>query len=226
MNLKQITPIAAAVVLSIGSMAVTSTAQAEIGANVGVSNFYLWRGVDASSGQAQVFGELKYTDKSGAYVGAWLSNHTAGNENNYYVGYAMKAGGIDLDFSYWNVTYPTTNSGKLLDSNVEEVVIGAGMKDFSASLVVDVDGDNEDYQYLALGYSMDKYSFTLGKWFGDKDLVPTYGHVTVGYAVTDDFTFSVNKAFGGDIYDAGTGPTVTDKDLLLNIAYTKSFDVK
>jgi len=224
MRLKQITPIAAAVALSIGSMAVTTNAQAEIGANIGVSNFYLWRGQDASGGTAQVYGELKYTDKSGVYGGAWLSNSLGdagpSNENNYYVGYGMSAGGVDLDFSYWNITYPTTNDGGILTNNAEEVVIGIGKDAFSGTIVVDVDSDNEDYQYLALGYSMDKYSFTLGKWLGDKDKgASTYGHLTVGYSVTDEFTFSANKSFGGE-----TGEV--DKDLLLNVAYTKSFDVK
>jgi len=222
MKLKNLTPIAAAVALSIGSLMASPQAEAGVSGSIGVSNFYLWRGADASY-TAQVFGEAKYTHESGAYAAAWLSNSTLGNENNYYVGYAMSTGGIDLDFSYWDITYPTeaylTNQ-TIKKTDVNEVVVGAGMKEFSASLVLDVDSDHTDkYKYLSVGYSKDKMSATLGKWMGSEGKVPTYGHLTGSYSISDELVFSLNKAFGGAAGEI-------NKQLLANIAWTKSFEGK
>ena len=235
MKLKNLTPIAAAVALTLGSLIGTTEAQAGVSGSIGVSNFYLWRGADASSGSAQVFGEAKYSHDSGAYVAAWLSNwagydadtghYSPSNENNYYAGYAMKAGGIDLDFSYWNITYPTgaspADSKSIFNTNATEVVVGIGAGDISGSVVLDIDPDHEDkYKYVSVGYGMDKYSATLGKWIGDKDKgMPTYGHLTASYAVADELSFTLSKAFGDDT-------TGINKELLVNIAYTKSFESK
>jgi len=227
MNLKNLTPVAAAVALVVGSVTLTSEAQAGVTGSIGAANFYLWRGLDASAGQAQVFGEIKYSHESGAYAAAWLSNHVFGNENNYYAGYGMKAGELDLDFSIWNVTYPSaawaTNS-TIYNTNVEEFVVGIGFGDISGSIVLDIDPDNEDkYKYFSVGYSKDKYSATLGMWSGNKDVYSIYNHITAGYAISDELTFSLNKAFGGDSESAGYG---VNKELLANIAYTKSFEAK
>jgi len=227
MKLKNITPVAAAVALAVGSMALTTEAQAGVSGSIGVSNFYLWRGADAS-GSAQVFGEVKYSHESGAYAAAWLSNSTvegvAGNENNYYAGYAMKAGEIDLDFSYWNIVNPTVahaSNSTIFNTNATEFVAGIGFGDISGSIVLDIDPDHEDkYKYLSVGYSKDKYSVMLGKWMGDKDKqMMTYGHVTASYAVADELSFTVSKAFGDD-------GAATNKELLANITYTKSFETK
>jgi len=234
MKLKNLTPIAAAVALCVGSLVATTQAQAGVSGSIGVSNFYLWRGADASSGSAQVFGEAKYSHESGAYIAAWLSNwaatdpatgmYVSSNENNFYAGYAMKAAGIDLDFSYWNITYPTVAHATgltIFNTNATEFVVGASMGEFSGSLVLDIDPDHDDkYKYLSVGYSKDKYSATLGKWMGSEGKVPTYAHLTVGYDVADELTFTVNKAFGGADGEA------VNKELLLNIAWSKSFEPK
>lgn len=224
MKLRNITPVAAAVALAIGSMGMSSEANAGVSGSIGASNFYLWRGVDASGGAAQVYGELKYSHDSGAYAAAWLSSHADGNENNYYAGYGMKAGSIDLDFSLWDVTYPTKSFSKnetIYNDNVEEFVASASIMGISGSLVFDIDPDNKDkYKYLSLGYGKDKYSVLVGKWFGDKDKgMMTFAHVTASYAISDELSFSLNKAFGED----GSG---VNKELLANIAYTKGFEVK
>ena len=224
MKLRNLTPVAAAVALAVGSLTVTTAAEAGVSGSIGVSNFYLWRGSDASGGVAQVSGEIKYTHSSGAYIAEWMSNTADDNENNFYAGYGLSAGSVDLDFSVWNITYPrkayTTNK-TIYQTNVTEFVASISASDFNTTWVFDIDPDSENkYKYISVGYGKDAYSATIGKWIGDEDKgMTTYGHVTLGYAISDELTFSVNKAFGGQ-------PEEVNKELLTNIAWSKSFDVK
>ncbi len=83
---------------------VAAPAMAELSANIGVTNNYIWRGVTQSNDSAAVQGGIDYTGKQGWYVGTWMSNvdfsNTGGNseyELDLYGGYGQE---INQDWSW------------------------------------------------------------------------------------------------------------------------------
>jgi uncharacterized protein (TIGR02001 family) len=94
-----------------GSM-MTSVAQADVAAAVGVSNMYYWRGMDLGDGDAAVWGDLKLSSDVGAYAGVWMSSGDAalGQEYDLYFGYGTKLGDFGIDLSYWTYSYPSSET--------------------------------------------------------------------------------------------------------------------
>ena len=108
--LKKLTPVAVATSMALATLAAPGIASAEMSASAGVSNFYLWRGLDISAGAPQVAGSLDYSHESGAYAGVWASSEDAGTETDLYFGFAGEAGGLSYDISFWEYLYPSDNS--------------------------------------------------------------------------------------------------------------------
>lgn len=229
MNLKSKTlQLAMASTLTAGAFAIPATASAGTSASVAVSNMYLWRGVNVATGGV-VSGSLDYSHDSGFYAGVWGSSEGgyATTETDLYFGFGGEVSGFSYDISYWNYLYPerldappvgdANGFTDLTDSDAAEVVLSLGYGPVNLTLYTNVDSDNDDNNYITLGFSQDKFSVTLGAWDlenpGDE-----YTHVTFGYAATDEVSFALNFTQS----DTGT----TEEDPLFQVTYAKSFDIK
>lgn len=173
--------IAAAVLAA--SVTTTHAAELEVGASVGVSNFYLWRGLDLGDGSAQVWGDLSAT-YGGAYAGIWASSgdDAAGNEYDLYAGYGGEAFGFSYDFSVWNYLYPESEKD-FADLSDFIVTIGYGSLSYTHIQTI-AGGSGTAYQSydLALG----DFAFT----YGDHKASDSEDHISVAYGYNDNLTFT------------------------------------
>lgn len=191
---KKLTPVALAVSMAAGVVAVPTAANAELSYNAAVSNMYLWRGLDVSSGGAVVSGGVDYAHDSGAYASLWASTGnslgsaaadptlTPGYEFDVILGYSGEVSGFGYDLSYWRIAYPQASS-----TYGEEAILGLSYMGVEFSYVDNLDND---YKYYTLGYSMDKYSIMYGA--SEDDAGAEYSHVDLGYAATDALSFTIS----------------------------------
>ena len=235
MKLNKLSPVALATTLALGGMmAVPGIAQAEMSATATVSNFYLWRGQDVSAGAAQMAGSLDYSHDSGIYAGVWASSvwgsdvngpiGYAGPETDLYVGLAGEIGGLGYNFSIWEYLYNEDNAlngGKYSDSDLSEFVAkvsyaGAGLGVYFGN---DAAG-NPDYEYVTLDYTYGDFNILYGTWMIDAAAADESSHLTLAYAVTDKFKFTVTKGL------QDTPGSAYDEDLLFHVAYSLPIDMK
>lgn len=196
---------------------VSSSAFAEVTANVGVSNNYLWRGLTQSNNEAQVSGGIDYANESGFYLGTWASNVQYASDDGYsyehdvYLGYS----GGDDDFSY-DVGYLYYNYDDSQKFDFGEIYGTIGFGGFSASLYLlanaqqDEPAPDLDYgfgqaYYLSLNYSLEtEKGLGIGFHVGqhDGDWVDAFNGIAVNgdasymdYSVSlsvDSLTFTVS----------------------------------
>lgn len=225
--LKKMAPVATATTLAISAMALPSAASAELTANLGIANMYLWRGQNVSPNGGQVHGTLQY-DVSGFYVGLWTTSEDGGHETDLYLGYGGEVGLFKYDVSYWNYLYPedtdSAGSGDLADTNQEEVAVSLGVGPVSLGIYVNVDSDTPDDNYFTLSGEYKNMSLTYGMWDLENGSVPgasdEYSHLTFTFAATDALSFSVSKAFSD--LDEGDAAAV-EEDPLFQVAYGWDF---
>jgi len=211
---------------SFASIAPT-VAQAEVSYNAAISNFYLWRGLDISEGQAILSGGVDYSHDSGLYAGMWTASEAGGSEFDLYAGWAGEFDGFGIDLGYLGYFYPTeydatigayAGSGLSKDDGtlITEYKVGLSYAGFGATMFINTDpDDNDGYKYLSLDYGFDKIGLHYGKTMQDDG--PEYSDVAVSYAATDAFTITVAKSMGDAVEDtAFENPTI-------NIAYGLSF---
>lgn len=233
---KVLGPVALAVSLAAGSLAVPSMASAEVSASLGVSNMYLWRGQNLTPTGAAVDGGLQFDHESGFYAGTWMTSETGGHETDLYLGFGGTIGdtGIGYDVSYWKYLYPEDGTNVSLgDNDASDVVIGLSYEWFSFAAYLgaetdndaDSDGKNDDFadnNYFTVGAAYDKYSITYGWWdynttaFGANE----YSHITLGYAYNDNLSFAVSFA-DNDVAD--NAATAVEEDPLFQVRYSLSF---
>jgi len=230
--INKLTPVALATSMALAGLAAPGMASAEVSASAGVSNFYLWRGQDISAGAPQMSGSLDYSHESGAYAGIWASSEEAGTETDLYFGYAGEAGGLSYDVSFWEYLYPSDNSltapgDKFSDSDLSELVIGLGYADFGFTVYfgndAGADGSgtpNPDYEYVTLDYTFGDFNVLYGTWMIDATGADESSHLTLSYAATAHFTFTVTKGM------QDTAASSYDEDFLFHVAYSLPVDMK
>ena len=233
MKLTKLSPIALATSMFVAGLAAPTMANAEMSASASVANFYLWRGLDVSAGSAQVSGSLDYSHESGAYAGVWASsvwndaaNGRAGSETDLYIGYAGEAGDFSYDVSIWEYLYQSANdlngpADSYSDSDLSEFVLGLGYAD--AGLTVYFGNDaagGDDYEYVTLDYTVGKYNVLYGTWMSDGTDADD-SHLTVSYAATDNFTFTVTKGMQDD-----EATSIYDENFLFHISYSLPIEMK
>jgi uncharacterized protein (TIGR02001 family) len=205
----------AATLMSVTAMPV---AYAEVSASVGIANKYLWRGIDLGTGDAAVSGDLKYSADSGIYAGIWGSSGDSalGAEYDLYAGWGGKVGAVNLDVSLWSYNYPSSDidPGELTD-----LVISAGIGDFTGTLYEAVQGDDDnDYRYVSLGYDFGKFNAMVGIHdYENTDGNPT--HLQLGYSYNDNLSFAVSQ-FVADEDTAAAAALGADKDMQFLVSYT------
>ena len=217
----RLTKLAAAIVattVSASALMAPSIASAEVSANVGVSNMYLWRGQNLCQSGGVVSGGLDYGHESGTYAGIWTTSETDGHETDLYLGFGGEAGAVSYDVSYWHYLYP--EDGELAESDLSELVVSVGAGPVTATAYASVDsefaGADDDWVYFTLAAEQGAFGVTYGQWTGlDAN---NYSHVTASFAATDEVSFSISMAQEDDVE--------MDEDPLFAVSYTKSFDVK
>lgn len=189
-NKFKLSSVALASAMAMGAMTVPSIASAEVDYNAAVSSMYLWRGLDVSQGPA-VSGGIDYSHDSGLYASAWASSGFTGDpavgggyELDLFVGYAGEVAGVGYDISVWDIDYPQVVNGE----SGTEVALGLSYADFSFGYV----SGEDDYEYMTLGYSYDKFGITYGT--SDDGAGAEYSHIDLSYAATDALSFTVSKA--------------------------------
>lgn len=231
--MKKITPVALATSMAVAGLAAPGMASAEVSASASVSNFYLWRGLDISAGAPQMSGSLDYSHESGAYAGIWASSEEAGTETDLYIGYGGEMGGISYDVSFWEYLYPSDNSltppgEKFSDSDLSEFVLGLGFGDFGFTVYFGNDtGGGDDYEYVTLDYTFGDFNVLYGTWMMDTATGSDDSHLTLSYAATDNFTFTVTKGMQDDEVTTAAGNAFGyDEDFLFHVAYSLPIDMK
>ena len=226
--MKKLTPVALATSMAVGGLAVPGVASAEMSANLGIANMYLWRGQNLTPDGPQVHGGLEYAAESGVYGGIWATNETGGHETDLYLGYGGEAGSVSYDISYWEYLYP--EDGDLSDTRLSEFILGAGVGDFAANLYISSETQGaSDYYYFTVDYTISDFNILVGTWSFDDDVsgldafgdpVPgdEYTHLTVTYSITDDLSLAVSVASSDD--------DTTEEDPLFVIAYNIPIEMK
>ena len=226
---KKLLPLAVSAVIAAPMMFGATVAQAEVSANLGISNIYLWRGQNLTPDGAAVDGGIQYDNASGVYAGFWASSELGGHETDLYLGYGGSFGDFGYDVSYWKYLYPEDCSGtpancKLGDNDTSEIVLSGSYGPLSAAAYLNVEGGQDDNIYFTISGEMEKFSLTLGFW-NLENAGNEYKHLTAGYAFNDDLSFAVSIADNdsGFSEEAGNG---VEEDPLFQVRYSKSFDMK
>lgn len=178
--MKHSTTLASALVFTAATMGVSSTAQAELSANIGVTSDYVWRGISQSGGSASVSGGVDYAAESGFYVGTWVGALGEGNgsEVDVYFGFGGEVENFSYDLGYIYYAYPSIDPG----INFGEVYGSVGVAGFTLGLNYTVNNDSANdggpfesgdmYYYLSYGVDLqDDWSIgaTIGSYAFDND---------------------------------------------------------
>jgi len=214
-------------------LGVSSLAQAEFSANIGVTSNYLWRGVSQTGDDAAVSGGIDWAHENGLYAGTWISNIDwgvgSGAEVDFYGGFANDVGDFGYDVGLIYYYYPDSDYD---DSDFSEIYLNGSWKFLSAGLAYTMDGQQDSDApfssgdlYYHIGASFDfaeTWSLGLTGGYYDFDASSEYGDVDYGHFQADvtksagdwgDFTLTVSKAEE----DSG------DDDTKFLISWSKSF---
>lgn len=209
--------------LVIPAAIVSTSAQAELTANIAFASKYILRGiVEENSGTAIQVG-LDYAHDSGFYAGWWASNlsytynksvseeyTTQGFENDFYAGYAGSVG----DFSY-NIGLIQFYYINVDDSSLPELVLGAGYGPFSVQaqyLLTDGVWGNAGDTYFTANYGAPLYGdlslgVSLGYYLYDDD---DAGNSKASFVTTEDSAFRhLNLTLTHPLADSGFDLSVT-----------------
>lgn len=226
-------------------LVVPAKAHAGLTGAIGVSNMYLWRGQNVTDGAAQVFGDLKYTHDSGAFVDFWTSNseEPAGHETDIILGYNGKYGDFGYGIAFWEIMYPeavvendtagAADFNSITDTDVQELQLTASYGpvavnyfyglDAPVSGTGDVDETSDENNYLTVSGTMGQFTALIGKWFLENDAADDYSHVMLSYAATPEFLLGVNFTFSSQ--DDAEGNPASEEGPLFYASYTWSFDL-
>mgnify|MGYP000459948296 CR=1 FL=1 len=228
------TLLVASILGAVSTMASTSAMAVEgLSANAAVTSNYYWRGTTQTADESAVSGGIDYSDESGFYAGAWLSNVNFGGnaaaELDLYFGYSGEMEGIAYDVGYVYFNYPrkasvTTGMSTALDfgeiygsvsfdaltlglavlANTE----GNGTSDFGDSIYVSADYTLEVAEGIEAAFHIGSYSGDFVKaGFGDD-------YIDLGASISKDgFTFGVVET------------TLDGSDLGFYVSYAVDFDL-
>jgi uncharacterized protein (TIGR02001 family) len=219
---KKILPLAVSAAIAAPMLFGATATQAEVSANLAVSNMYLWRGQNLTPDGGAIDGGLQYDNASGFYAGVWATSEEGGHETDLYLGYGGSFGDFGYDISYWKYLYPedcTATSCKLGDNDLSEVILSGSYGPISAAAYLTVESGADDDVYYTITGELDKFSLTLGMW----DLENPgneYKHLTLGYAYNDSLSFAVSVADNDSGFTSATG---VEEDPLFQVRYAWSF---
>lgn len=188
---------------------VSSSAVAEVSANIGFTSNYLFRGVTQTDDQAAVQGGVDYAHEGGFYAGTWASNvdygaDSRGYEVDGYFGLADDIGesGVGFDVGYIYYAYPSLD-----DSDLGEVYGGLDFMGAHAMVNLVTNADDEGLE--------DSLSYELGYGLGltgDMSLDGTVGYVDPDEGDGDYTWWSVGLTRATELGDFTLAYTQNDID--------------
>lgn len=190
--------------ITIAALVASIPSQAEVTANAGISNNYIWRGLTQTINEAVVSGGLDYANESGFYAGTWAANVSYDSDDVYsyehdmYFGFAGETSDISYDIGYLYYNYDSQagfDFGEIYGS------IGFGNFSLGLSLLANAEPDEAPGQdfgfaeatYISADYVIPLESGTeIGLHIGhhEGDFAEAFNGVTDGYF---DYNISVSK---------------------------------
>jgi uncharacterized protein (TIGR02001 family) len=201
---------------ALGAAILAGPAAAAVTGTVAATSEYTFRGIDSENGAA-IQGSLDWSDASGLYAGAWMSNANlaGGNELDLYGGYKFKlteSAEIDLGVIYYMFTEDEDEgAGVPFELDYPEIYAGVNIGGFSAKVYYTNDFFGVDGQALPVGQA---------------DGASTYVNLAYTHTIKEGLT--LKGAIGsqsGDGADAFVGDSVTDYALTLTKALENGFSV-
>lgn len=201
---KSLATAVAAVCLPVMSLGfVSQSVQAEgVSADLTIASMYLWRGQNVSGTNPAISSNVQYDHSSGAYVGSWLSSEGASGsyEVDFFGGYNGSAGDISYGAGIFGYYYPEV-AGSPKSSDIYEVIVSAGYKDYSVTAKINAEPDDfDDYKYFSLDGPAGPLALHLGTTITGTD-ANNYSDVAVSYNFTDSLSWTVSYAFGDGIVE-------------------------
>ena len=215
---------------------------AQLSANAGVSNNYLWRGLTQSNNEVAVSGGLDYAFDSGFYVGTWVSNveyasdDTYSYEHDVYFGFS---GGEDVTYDIGWLYY---NYDDVNNFDFHEIYGTIGVGGFSATLYL-LGGTEQDEPtplidygfaettYISLDYGFETASglgITLHAGQHDGDFSEAFNGVpgkymdySISFAV-DNFSFTISDT---DLADSGPSDSLDNDEIKFVVSYSMDFEL-
>jgi hypothetical protein len=199
-------------VLTLGLL-VSSLAQADWSANLGLATDYYYRGIFQAT--ASTNGGIDYENK-GFYAGTWIADVKDGLEVDAYFGYGDAVG--DLGYSIGYTGYFYTGD---FDDTYQEINLGGSLGLFSLDVALgqydNFAGPTADYTHYALTIEKDGFLAVLGGF--EQDFGGQY--IQFGYSTTlADFEFGATLLFNSKEL---SGDTTGDQALIFSIG--KSFEL-
>ena len=159
----------------------TSTAHAEVTANVALTSDYVWRGISQNQEDPALQGGFDYAHDSGFYAGVWGSNVNFGGastELDLYAGWSTELeNGVGFDVGIIEYTYH--GSSVAAGNDFTEYYAGASYAGFGFIYSF---GDEFGDQY-ELNYGYDLEGFSLAAAYGNYDVADDgndYDYYSVG----------------------------------------------
>lgn len=201
---------------------VSTTASAEVSANVAATSNYLWRGLEQSGGKSAISGGIDWSDDKGLYAGAWASNADWAEGMTYELDfYAGFAGDFNEDVSYdvGFIYYAYPDAVSEANADFSEVYGNVSVSGFTfgvAALAIAEDTDFGDSIYASVDYAFElkngaEVAFHVGDYSGD----------WIGNESTD-FGASISKdgfTFGASKVNFDMDPTDTSDELKVYVSY-------
>lgn len=223
---------------------ISTPSLAQLSANVGITNNYLWRGLTQSNNEAAVSGGLDFAAENGFYAGTWASNvqyasdDTYSYEHDVYFGYS---GGDELTYDVGWLYYNYDDVNKF---DFHEVYGSLGWGGFSVTgyFLTGTESEELDFRpdadfgagktyYLSLdyGFELDNgVGITLHAGRHDGDFseafngVPgAYSDYSVSFAI-DNFAFTISDT---DLSDAGPDDWLANDEIKFVVSYSMDFDL-
>jgi hypothetical protein len=215
--MKTVSKVLLPMAIAAASLAVSVPAVAEVSASAGVSNMYLWRGLDlggTNGGVPAVYGEARYT-QDGFYGALWGSSGdtAAGTEYDIGAGYAGETGGIRYDLSVWNYIYPSAEEPTLDDfKGLSEAILSVGTGPVTFTYYDNVSGGTGD-EYYTLAGAYQAFTAKVGMHDFEADGADMT-HLDLIYAFNDKIAFTLSQVVDEEV--EGT----YDDDMKFVFAYT------
>ena len=212
--------VAVASLLTAGVMS-AQVANAEVSYSADLATTYLWRGTDL--GGTLFSGSADYSHDSGLYAGVWVAGGdlTQGNETDLYVGFAKEFGAISIDAAVVGYVYNggTDSTGADVNGSPDEFSEFVGSVGAAgATLGYITNLQDQDYQYITLGYSVAGADITLG--MSDDGAGAEYSHLDVSYGLTDELSVTVSKPMDDSSDAVIAAGNDVDEDVIVVMSYS------
>jgi uncharacterized protein (TIGR02001 family) len=199
--------------MAASSALVSTTASAELSANVAATSNYLWRGLEQTGGDAAISGGIDYANDSGFYAGTWASNASWGDmktEIDFYFGFGGDISeDVAYDVGYVYYAYPDSLADENDFSEVYGSVSTAGFT-FGIAVLADSEAGGDGGEFGDSTYATIDYGFALesgaevalhiGDYSGDFSTESTDFGASIS---KDGFTFGVSKVSFDDSVSEG-----------------------